>query len=90
VAHGLAAMLMRWLGPEDALETACAFVARLAHAPQPHDDMPFGVQREHRLHGVLEALLLFTVRALGKAHARRCLSEFSGTPLLPTAEILLV
>lgn len=90
LAHGLAGMLMRWLGPEDALETACAFVGRLAHTPAPPQDTPFGVQREHRLHGVLEALLLFVVRALGKAQARRRLSEFSGAPLLPTAEILLV
>lgn len=90
VAHGLAGMLMRWLGPEDALETACAFVGRLARQPGPQDDAPFGVQREHRLHGVLEALLLFAVRAVGKGQARRRLSEFSGAPLLPTAQILLV
>ena len=90
LAHALADMLMRWLGPEDALETACAFVGRLAHAPTPPQDAPFAVQREHRLHGVLEALLLFVVRALGKGEARRGLSEFSGTPLLPTAQILLV
>lgn len=90
VAHGLAGMLMRWLGPEDALETACAFVARLARTPTPQQDAPFAVQREHRLHGVLEALLLFVVRALGKGRARHELAAFTGAPLLPTAQILLV
>ena len=76
-----------WAAVPTAVKEACLLLSEEYFKLR---DAPFGVQQEHRLHGVLEALLLFAVRAVGKGHARRRLSEFSVAPLQPTAQILLV